>query len=114
LRKIPRSEERAAEASAALFAALGDPKRLWLISRLCGEGPVSITRLASGARITRQAVTKHLLVMEDAGLVRSLRRGRERVWQLEQRRLEEARRYLNQISAEWDQALERLRALLEA
>jgi DNA-binding transcriptional ArsR family regulator len=102
-----------ARASAALFAALGDQKRLWLVSRLCGEGPVSITRLASGARITRQAVTKHLRVMEHAGLVQSSRRGRERVWQLDLRKLEEARRYLNQISAQWDQALERLRALVE-
>jgi DNA-binding transcriptional ArsR family regulator len=102
-----------ARASAALFAALGDQKRLWLVYRLCGEGPVSITRLASGARITRQAVTKHLRVMEHAGLVQSSRRGRERVWQLDLRKLEEARRYLNQISAQWDQALERLRALVE-
>ena len=114
MRKIPRSGgDQIAQASAALFAALGDQKRLWLVSRLCGEGPVSITRLASGARITRQAVTKHLCVMEHAGLVRSSRRGRERVWQLEQQRLDEARRYLNQISAQWDEALERLRAWLE-
>lgn len=100
--------------SALLFAALGDQKRLWLVSRLCHGGPASISRLAAGARITRQAVTKHLRVMENAGLVRSSRRGRERVWQLEQRRLEDARRYLNQISIQWDEALERLRALVEA
>jgi DNA-binding transcriptional ArsR family regulator len=99
--------------SAVLFAALGDQKRLWLVSRLCHGGPASITRLAAGAPITRQAVTKHLRVMEEAGLVRSSRRGRERVWQLEQRRLEEARLYLNQISTQWDEALGRLRALVE-
>lgn len=114
MRKTPKARgDDAARSSAMLFAALGEQKRLWLISRLCSNGPVSITRLASGARITRQAVTKHLRVMEHAGLVRSSRRGRERVWQLEQHRLEEARRYLNQISTQWDQALERLRVLLE-
>lgn len=102
-----------AETSAVLFAALGDRQRLWLVSRLCDGGPRSITQLASGARISRQAVTKHLRVMEHAGLVRSARRGRERVWQLEQRRLEEARRYLSQISAEWDAVLERLRVFVE-
>jgi DNA-binding transcriptional ArsR family regulator len=105
--------DEAARSSAILFAALGDQKRLWLVSRLCHGGPSSITRLATGARITRQAVTKHLRLMEEAGLVRSSRHGRERVWQLEQRRLEEARRYLNQISAQWDEALERLRAFVE-
>jgi len=101
------------QASAVLFAALGDQQRLWLVSRLCQGGPRSITQLASGARISRQAVTKHLRVMEHAGLVRSSRRGRERIWQLERRRLEEASRYLNQISAQWDAALERLRVFVE-
>ena len=96
-----------------LFAALGDQQRLWLVSRLCQGGPRSITQLASGARISRQAVTKHLRVMEHAGLVRSSRRGRERIWQLERRRLEKASRYLNQISAQWDAALERLRVFVE-
>jgi len=115
LRGIPKSRaEDTAQSSAALFAALGDQKRLWLVARLCHDGPASITRLAAGARITRQAVTKHLRVMEHAGLVRSSRRGRERVWQLEQHKLDEARRYLNQISLQWDEALERLRALVEA
>jgi DNA-binding transcriptional ArsR family regulator len=112
-RTLKSRGDESARASAVLFAALGDQKRLWLVSRLCHDGPASITHLAVGARITRQAVTKHLRVMEHAGLVRSARRGRERVWQLEQRRLEEARRYLNQISAQWDEALERLRAFVE-
>ena len=74
---------------------------------------MSITRLAAGANVTRQAITKHLHVMEKAGLVRSARRGRERVWQLDQRRLEEARRHLEQISKHWDDALGRLQALVE-
>jgi DNA-binding transcriptional ArsR family regulator len=74
---------------------------------------LSIARLAAGAGITRQAVTKHLRRMEQAGLVLSRRRGRERVWQLEQRRFEDARRYLAAISAEWDAALRKLYAFAE-
>ena len=100
-------------ASALLFAALGDETRLRLVSRLCDDGPMSITHLTAGFRVTRQAVTKHLLVLEGAGLVRSRRRGRERVWQLEQQRLREARRYLELISTHWDEALERLRTFVE-
>jgi DNA-binding transcriptional ArsR family regulator len=99
--------------SALLFAALGDKIRLRLVSRLCDDGPMSITRLTAGSRVTRQAITKHLRVMQGAGLVRSTRRGRESVWQLEQRRLEDARRYLALISKQWDDALSRLRKLVE-
>src|SRR5207302_862375 len=80
--------------SAPVFAALGDKTRLRLVSRLCGGGPMSITRLTAGSNVTRQAITKHLLVMEEAGLVRSARHGRESVWRLDQRRLEDARHYL--------------------
>lgn len=112
---MPRSLRPPADsrASALIFAALGDQNRLWLVSRLCRDGPLSIARLAAGAHITRQAVSKHLRLMERAGLVRSWRRGRERVWQLQQRRFEDARRYLGEISAEWDAALERLRVFVE-
>jgi len=99
--------------SAPLFAALGDPTRLRLVSRLCDGGPMSITRLTAGSKITRQAITKHLRVMEAARLVHSDRRGRERVWQLDQQRLAEARHYLNMISKHWDDALERLRKFVE-
>jgi DNA-binding transcriptional ArsR family regulator len=99
--------------SAVLFAALGDQTRLRLVARLCQAGPMSITRLTAGSRVTRQAIRKHLRVMEEAGLVRSRRRGRESVWQLEQRRLREARRYLAVISRQWDDALERLRKFVE-
>jgi DNA-binding transcriptional ArsR family regulator len=99
--------------SAAIFAALGDQTRLRLVSRLCDNGPMSITSLTTGTKITRQAITKHLHVMEQAGLVRSSRRGRERVWRLEQRRLEDARHYLELISEQWDDALGRLREFVE-
>jgi DNA-binding transcriptional ArsR family regulator len=74
---------------------------------------MSITRLTAGTRITRQAITKHLRVMEEAGLVRSRRHGRESVWQLDQQRLEDARRYLGLISKQWDEALGRLRKFVE-
>ena len=99
--------------SAPLFRALGDETRLRLVFRLCGGSPMSITRLTAGSNVTRQAITKHLHVMEKAGLVRSRRRGRESVWQLDERRLKEARRHLEQISKQWDEALGRLRALVE-
>ena len=99
--------------SAPLFAALGDKTRLRLVSRLCDDGPMSITRLTAGSRVTRQAITKHLRVLEEAGLARSTRRGRERVWQLDRQRLRDARRHLDLISKQWDDALGRLRALVE-
>lgn len=97
--------------SAPVFAALGDETRLRLVIRLSREGPLSITRLAAGAPVTRQAVTKHLRVMEEAGLVRTARRGRQRLWDLV--RLEEVRRHLRRIAAEWDAALGRLKRFVE-
>ena len=103
----------AAKGSAPVFAALGDETRLRLVSRLCDDGPMSIVRLTVDSNVTRQAITKHLHVLEEAGLVRSNRRGRESVWHLEQRRLEDARHYLDVISKQWDDALGRLRQLVE-
>ena len=99
--------------SAPLFAALGDETRLRLVARLCDDGPLSITRLTAGSRVTRQAISKHLRVMEAAGLVRSTRRGRESVWRLERQRLRVARSYLDIISKQWDHALGRLRQFVE-
>ncbi|PYQ08131.1 MAG: transcriptional regulator [Acidobacteria bacterium] len=101
------------DASVPLFAALGDGTRLRLVSRLGRDGPMSITRLTAGGEVTRQAVTKHLHVLAHAGLVRSRRRGRESLWELEPRRLEAARRYLDAISKQWDVALGRLKAAVE-
>ena len=101
------------EGSARLFAALGDETRLRLVSRLCDEGPLSVTALAGGFHVTRQAITKHLHVMEEAGLAQSSRQGRETVWQLSPEGLEEARHYLDQISRQWDAALGRLRSFVE-
>src|ERR1700733_14745610 len=112
-----RNRSQAATATphsqAPVFAALGDQLRLRIVARLSDGEAMSITSLTAGSRVTRQAVSKHLLVLQQAGLVRSARRGRERIWQLEQRRLQEARRYLETISEQWDEALGRLRAFVE-
>jgi DNA-binding transcriptional ArsR family regulator len=97
-----------------VFAALGDETRLRLIALLCTGGALSIAQLTTGTDITRQAVTKHLQVLADAGLVRDIRQGRERLWELETSPLEEARRSLDVIAAQWDQALGRLKASLES
>ncbi len=102
-----------AAAAAPVFAALGDEVRLHLVARLCDEGPLSIARLSDDAAITRQAITKHLEALAGAGIVRGARRGRERIWQLETKRLAQARSYLDQISDQWDAAIGRLRALVE-
>ena len=96
-----------------MFAALGDETRLGLVSRLCDEGPMSIAKLSDGFDITRQAITKHLRVMEEAGVVCSTQQGRESIWQLEQTRLAEARRHLQKISADWNDALGRLKSFVE-
>jgi DNA-binding transcriptional ArsR family regulator len=100
-------------ADARTFAALGDPTRLVLVNRLAGGEPLPIVSLTEGARISRQAVTKHLAALEAAGLVRSRRRGRERLWELRGARLAEAQRSLEQLSSQWDDALERLRRFVE-
>lgn len=83
------------------------------MDRLCEGGPYSITRLTAGTGITRQAVTKHLAVLADVGLVRDTRRGGEHVWALDQERLAEVRRNLALISNAWDEALQRLKTVVE-
>ena len=118
------SSKRSAAAAAAaalqpppdavpLFAALGDATRLRLLGRLSAGGPLSITRLSEGTGVTRQAITRHLHALGRVGLVRHARRGRERVWDLNRERLERAKRYIDQIAAQWDDAAERLRAFVE-
>lgn len=109
----PRSAAARLTGSAPVFAALGDETRLRLVSRLCHEGAMSISRLAEGSELTRQAITKHLRVMEAAGILQATRRGRESIWQLAPERLEEARRCLDVISAQWDVTLDRLKKLVE-
>ncbi|MDB4892128.1 MAG: transcriptional regulator, ArsR family [Gemmatimonadetes bacterium] len=99
--------------AAPLFAALGDETRLRLIMRLSSGGPGSITQLSAKSDVSRQAITKHLRVLSDAGLVRSTRKGREQVWDLEPKRLADAHEYLDRISQQWDAALDRLKAFVE-
>jgi DNA-binding transcriptional ArsR family regulator len=83
------------------------------MSRLCDEGPQSITKLAVGFDVTRQAITKHLYTMAEAGLLHTRREGRESLWEILPERLEEARHYLELISKQWDHSLARLKKLVE-
>lgn len=105
---------RAAEQTAAvLFSALGDRTRLSVVQKLGAGGALSATALSGDARVTRQAIVKHLQVLEGAGLVSHEKRGREVLYALEPQRLEDARRYLDAVSASWDRAIARLRLLVE-
>jgi DNA-binding transcriptional ArsR family regulator len=97
-----------------VFAALGDVTRLKLVAVLCAGGALSISQLTATTDISRQGVTKHLQVLADAGVVRDVKLGRERLWQLEPRRIEEAKRTLETIGREWEVALGRLKAFAEA
>lgn len=99
--------------TAPVFAALGDETRLRLVTRLSTEGPLSIAQLTQGGRVTRQAVTKHLHVLADAGVASGRQRGRERVWALEPEALLVARAYLERVSAQWDVVLARLQQFVE-
>jgi len=96
-----------------IFAALGDENRLRLLTRLGSGEPMSISRLTAGSGITRQGVTKHLRVLAGAGLVRGSRRGKESIWRLDRQRLEDARRSLDLISRQWDEALGKLKLFVE-
>jgi DNA-binding transcriptional ArsR family regulator len=96
-----------------VFFALGDGTRLLVVSRLAAGVALSATTLSDGAKVTRQAIAKHLQVLEGAGLVTHEKRGREVLYALEARRFEEARAFLDGVSAGWDRALERLRRMVE-
>jgi DNA-binding transcriptional ArsR family regulator len=98
---------------AAVFAALGDETRLALVSTLAAGAPRSIAQLAGGAKITRQGITKHLRVLESAGIVHSVRTGRESRFELDPAPIEEMREYLARVAEQWDQVLLRLKSLLE-
>jgi DNA-binding transcriptional ArsR family regulator len=99
--------------SAPIFAALGDETRLRLIAVLCAGTAMSIAQLTAGTDITRQSVTQHLQVLANAGLVRDVKVGRERLWEFEAAHLDDARRALDVISQQWDHALSRLKAMVE-
>jgi len=99
---------------ASIFAALGDRTRLAVLARLSAGESQSIARLTAGSRLSRQAMTKHLGVLTRAGIVHSMRIGRENLFRLEPRAIIDARSYLEQVSAEWDDALNRLKLHVES
>jgi DNA-binding transcriptional ArsR family regulator len=105
---------RARQAIANVFAALGDPTRLKLVAALCAGGAFSIAQLTANTDISRQGVTKHLQVLAEAGVVRDLKQGRERLWQLEPQRISEAKLALEAIGQQWDLALGRLKTFVES
>ena len=99
--------------AARRFAALGDPHRLALVDRLAATGERSISQLGTGSAISRQALTKHLRVLEAAGLVRATRFGREVRFALERQAINDGERFLQRVGQQWDDALGRLRKHLE-
>jgi len=100
-------------AAAPVFAALGDPTRLKLVAVLCAGGAFSIAQLTANTDISRQGVTKHLQVLAEAGVVRDVKVGRERLWQLDPAQIEAAKRTLEMIGREWETALGNLKAFVE-
>jgi DNA-binding transcriptional ArsR family regulator len=108
-----RSRLAISQPHAPVFAALGDETRLSLVARLADAHPHSISQLAHGSSLTRQAITKHLRVLERAGIVRHARAGRETLFQLDPEPLDDLRQYLNRVSQHWDNALARLKSFVE-
>jgi DNA-binding transcriptional ArsR family regulator len=109
-----RPRRRAALADrASVFAALGDETRLSLIGKLSEGPPQSISRLAEGSTLTRQAITKHLRVLEGAGFVRGVRVGRESLFAFRPEPLKELQSYLDRVSGHWEDALARLKSFVE-
>lgn len=98
---------------ASVFAALGDETRLTLVAKLSRGQPNSISQLTEGSRLTRQAITKHLRVLQGARIVRSVRAGRESRFAFDPEPITEIRNYLDFVSEQWDQALARLKSLVE-
>ena len=108
-----RPREREIERRAVVFAALGDETRLSLVGKLSKGTPQSISELARGSPLTRQAITKHLRVLEGARLVGSVRVGRESLFELRPEPLKEIQSYLERVSEQWDHALARLKSFVE-
>jgi DNA-binding transcriptional ArsR family regulator len=98
---------------APVFAALGDETRLLLVAKLCGGQPRSIAQLTVGSKLTRQAITKHLRVLERAEIVHGVRAGRESLFKFDPEPMEDLKKYLERVSEQWDQALARLKAFVE-
>ena len=100
-------------ARAPVFAALGDETRLALVAKLCRRQPYSISQLTHGSKLTRQAITKHLRVLESVGVVHSVRTGRESLFEFVPEPIEDIKQYLDFVSEQWDQALSRLKSFVE-
>ena len=101
------------QAHAPVFAALGDETRLSLVAKLCGGQPRSISQLTEGSRLSRQAITKHLRVLESVEIVHSIRSGRESLFEFDPEPMEGIKKYLDLVSEQWDQALSRLKSFVE-
>ena len=113
---LPKNPRRIAarwQARAPVFAALGDKTRLLLVAKLSGGPPRSISQLTRGSKLTRQAITKHLRVLERAELVHSVRRGRETRFEFDPEPIEGMKEYLDFVSQQWDEALARLKSFVE-
>lgn len=95
--------------SAEVFAALADPTRRRVIDHLSRQGPASATELAGTLPVSRQAVAKHLALLEDAGLVAGERAGRERRFRLTPGPLADAVSWMASVGSEWDERLDALR-----
>jgi DNA-binding transcriptional ArsR family regulator len=101
------------QAPAPVFAALGDETRLSLVAKLCAGQPRSISQLTVGTRLTRQAITKHLRVLESAGIVHGVRTGRESLFEFDPQPMEQIKNYIDLVSERWDQTLSRLKLFVE-
>ncbi len=100
-------------ARAPVFAALGDETRLSLVAKLCGRRPYSISQLTQGSKLTRQAITKHLRVLQRVGIVHSVRAGRENLFEFDPKPIAGIKQYLDFVSEQWDRALSRLKSFVE-
>ena len=100
-------------AHALTFTALGDETRLALVAKLCRRQPYSISQLTHGSKLTRQAITKHLRVLQSAGIVHSIRSGRESLFEFDPQPIAGIKEYLDFVSEQWDQALARLQSFVE-
>jgi DNA-binding transcriptional ArsR family regulator len=101
------------QARAPVFAALGDETRLALVTKLARGRAYSISQLTEGTRLTRQAITKHLRVLESVGMVHGVRAGRENLYQFDPEPVAKIKEYLDHVSEQWDQALARLKSFVE-
>lgn len=112
-RRTSKAMSRKLDLEAAdIFFALGDRTRLSVLNKL-GSGAQSATALASGAKVSRQAIVKHLQVLEGAGLVTHEKRGREVLYLVDSERIREAQSYLDMVSVKWDEAIDRLKKSIE-